>query len=232
MTAQNLSGRLSLSFEPNRGQVDRRVEFMARGPGYHLFLTSTEAVVVRRTGETVGEPAPLALTPPVVRPATDRVLRMQLVGAAPDATGEGRDPLPGRVNYLRGTDPSRWVTDVPTFGAVVYRRVYRGIDLVYYGDGGRLEYDFVVAPGADPSAIRLRFSGATSLALDGAGALRLETPAGVLHMPPPRVYQDEGGARRHVGGGYRLVGATDIAFTLDDYDRSLPLVISATTELI
>src|SRR5580765_3189832 len=136
---------LPFSFAPNLGQADPRVQFLARSGGMTLFLTSTETVFV----------------------TTRCAVRMRLVGANPDSEAQGVDPLPGRQHSLVGRDPSRWRTDVPTYARVRYRSVYRGIDVLYYGAEGRqLEYDFVVAPGADPGAIRLAFDGVDRLALD------------------------------------------------------------------
>src|SRR5262249_39076737 len=155
--------RLPMSFEANRGQLDARVDFLARGHGYALWLTPGEATLALRgqRGEQPHAPAaeqPRRLEPP--RPgeaATDpagladpaAVLRMKLVGADP-AAAAGLDELPGKANYFFGNDPAAWRTNVPTYGRVRYRDVYPGVDLVYYGNGGQLEYDFVVAPGADP----------------------------------------------------------------------------------
>ena len=85
---------------------------------------------------------------------------MQIMGANPAAKPVGKDPLPGKVNYIIGRDPAQWHTDIPTFGRVEYQNVYSGINLAYYGGAGGLEYDFIVNPGADPGAIALKFDGA------------------------------------------------------------------------
>jgi hypothetical protein len=139
-------GELPLRFEPNRGQADARVQFIARGLGYDLFVTRDRAVM---------------------RLGGDFALGMRLLGtsAGPAAIGEAR--LPGVVSYLAGNDAGRWRTRLETFAKVRSANVYPGVDLVYYGNGGRLEYDFIVAPGADPSAIRLRFAsrGSTPVAI-------------------------------------------------------------------
>jgi hypothetical protein len=198
--------RPPLFFEANQGQTDPQVRFLARSGDYTLHLTPTEAV--------------LALQGPAA-------IRMKLAGdanAAPEVAGE--DPLAGKVNYLRGSDPGRWRKDVPTYGRVRYRAVYRGIDLVFYGKDRGLEYDFVVAPGADPGAIRLAFEGAESVELDG-GDLVLGTPVGRLRMPRPVLYQEAGGARREVSGGYRLEGR-HVGFAVGPYDPKRPLVIDPT----
>ena len=151
-------------------------------------------------------------------------VRMRAVGANPAPGGAPRDPLPGRVNYLTGRDSTRWRTGIPTYARVLYRDVYPAIDLVYHGSQGELEYDFVVAPGADPATIRLAFDGAEGLALDGDGGLRLTTPAGALRLPKPTLYQEQDRVRQEVAGGYVLQGTT-VAFWTAAYDRTRPLVI-------
>ena len=126
-------GQLPLSFEANQGQTDSRVNFLSRGAGYSLFLTPTKAVLSLKQGDT------------------SNVVGMKLVGANPASRAVGLDKQAGVSNYLIGNDPSKWHTDVPNYGKVDYQGVYRGIDLVYHGNQQQLEYDFVVAPGADPA---------------------------------------------------------------------------------
>ena len=157
--------KLPLSFEANQGQTDQSVKFLSHGRGYGLFLTGDEAVLTLKSPSSVDR-APLLLrseisdvlppTPNSEPRAPDAVLRMKLVGANANAAVTGGDELPGKVNYFIGNDPKKWRTNVPTYAQVRCRNVYPGIDLVYYGNqGGQLEYDFVVAPGADPSSILL-----------------------------------------------------------------------------
>jgi len=133
-------GKLPLSFEPNQGQTDREVQFVSRGAGFTIFLSPTSAMfALQRDGKT-GQSA---------------VVRMDLPGANPDIAIEVQDKLPGTANYLVGT---RRPTNVPTYAKTRSRNVYPGIDLVYYGTRGQLEFDFVLAPGADPSRIRMTFA--------------------------------------------------------------------------
>ena len=139
-------GQLPLQFEANQGQTDPQVQFLARGPGYTLFLTGQEAVL--SLGRETRDERRKA------RNQEPAVLRLKLLGANPSAKGMGQEELPGKVNYFRGNDPKQWRTNVPTYQKVRWPKVYPGVDLVYYGNQGQLEYDFVVAPGADPQAIR------------------------------------------------------------------------------
>ncbi len=157
-TVQAAYGKLPLHFETNQGQSDEQVKFLARGSGYTLFLTATEAVLALqqkpegRSQEPEADPRPLTSDP---QPPS--VLRMQLVGANPAPRMEGLEELPGKSHYFFGTDPAQWHTNIPTYAKVKYENVYPGVDLVYYGNQQQLEYDFVVAPGADPTVIRLAF---------------------------------------------------------------------------
>src|SRR5262245_52900229 len=145
-------------FEENHGQTDARVRFLSRGRSSALYLTPSEAVLAIAP-PSAGGPSPVAGGIPEANAPS--VLRLRLAGANPDAKMRGTDALPGRSHYLIGADPRRWHTDVPHYGAVRYQEVYRGIDLVFHDgdrrDAARFEYDFVLAPGARPEDIRIRF---------------------------------------------------------------------------
>src|SRR5439155_18826573 len=139
------------------------------------------------------------------------VLRLQLVGANPHPHIAGLEELPGKVNYFLGNDPQRWRTNIPTYAKVKYEGVYPGVDLVYYGQQGHLEYDFVVAPGVDPQVIRLAFADLGGAELHPAptitanGDLILQTAGGELHLHKPLVYQEVDGVRQEIAGGYVLL---------------------------
>ncbi len=236
-----------MRFEPNQGQSDSTVKFLARGPGYQLFLTPAEAVLVLRqakptpaqgtstTREIVPDTAAATPTPPAV-------IRMQLEGMArnPEPTLEGMDRLPGYSNYFIGKDPAHWRTRVPHYARVRYAEVYPGIDLVYYGNPQQLEYDFVVAPGADPGLIQLAFTGIDGLEIDVAGNLVLNVAGGRLVQQAPRIWQVIDGERHQVEGRYVLrqpngerlafqptgeEPPTLIGFQIAHYQPDLPLVI-------
>ncbi len=225
------------SFEANAGQADARFKFLSRGSRHTLLLSAEGALLAlhesseRREGAGVsaarrrgqGE-SPHGER----RPASSlQTLRMQFAGANPRAEIVGEDELKGRVNYFIGRDPSKWRAGVRTFGSVRYRNLYQGVDLVYHdGGGGRLEYDFILAPGADYRAVRLRFDGAERLSVGAGGELLLHTKTGTLTQSRPFVYQQIGGERREVAGRYVLRrGAREVGFQLGAYDASAPLVI-------
>jgi hypothetical protein len=215
--AREAYGQLPLSFEANRGQMTKTVNFLARGAGYMLALSPTEAVfaLTRHSDEQSqsGEPS-------------SAVLRMNLVGANRSASVEGLNELEGKVNYITGNDPARWRTDIPTFGRVRYAEVYPGIDVVYYGNQKQLEYDFVVAPGRDARAIALEFAGAKKVEVETTtGDLWLTVREAKIRQPKPFVYQEVAGARRMVEGNYVLDDGGRVRFALGEYDAALPLVI-------
>lgn len=219
-----------LSFESNQGQTDNRVNFLSRGMNYSLYLTSTEAVfALNREAGTPGtrmsEKNTLSPRPTRTAPAAPVVLKMELLGAKTDAAARGEELQGGRSNYFLGSDPRQWRTDVPHYGKVRYSEVYPGIDLVYYGNEGRLEYDFIVAPGQDPNRIRLGFADASSVSIDGNGDLVLGTSAGDLRQHKPVVYQNIDGERREVAGRYVVDADRQVKFEIGAYDRSSELVI-------
>jgi hypothetical protein len=232
-------GRIPLSFEANQGQTDPQVQYLARGPGYTVFLTSTEAVLALNRAGQVGDSAPApfsfsskkgtadsTVSAPGERGAQGEraVLRMQFLGSNPAAQAQGADRLPGIANYFLGNDASKWRTGIPTYARVHYPEVYPGISLVYYGNQRQLEYDFQVSPGADPSQIRLRFSGADSLSLDERGDLVVQAQGQILLQHKPVVYQDVAGERHAVAGTFLLEG-NDVGFALGGYDRSKAVII-------
>jgi hypothetical protein len=212
-------GALPLSFEENQGQADSDVRFVSRGAGYTLLLTPTEAVLA------LSKPAPRGDKTHEKQSDKGTVLRMGLVGANPNPQLAGIDALPGKVNYLIGSDPSKWHTDVPTYAKVRYTAVYPGIDMVYYGNQGQLEYDFVVAPGADPKPILLRYEGADSIEVGRKGDLVLGVSGGQVRLHKPIVYQVADSETQEIASRYRLKGDGRVSFELGTYDHTRPLII-------
>ena len=208
--AARIDDDLPLSFERNDGQSDARARFVSRGAGYTLFLARDEAVFAFGAKGN----------------RTD-VLRVGLLGASPDPQIDGERALAGTANYFIGKDPARWRSKVPTYAQVRYRGVYPGIDLVYYGTRRRgLEYDFVLAAGADPGAIAMRFDGARGLRLDGHGDLIVTlADGGTLVHHAPVAYQERDGRREPVVARSVLTGADRIGFALAAYDRARPVYI-------
>ena len=202
-------GTLPLSFEANHGQTDSRVTFLSRGQGYTLFLTPAEAVL--RLAHANDAPG--------------RVLRMELVGANRGARAVGLDEQAGRTNYFIGNDPARWKTGIPAYSSVRIEKVYRGIDLVYYGNHEQLEYDFVVAPGADPRSIRLGFQGADRIDVDGNGDAVIGVGEDAVRLHKPVAYQEIAGVRHAVEATFVRTPSRQLTFALGDYDHHARLII-------
>jgi len=210
-SAEAAFGRLPLAFEPNQGQTDARVKFLAHGAGYGIFLTASEAVLSLpgATGQSV--------------------LEMQLVGSQIGSQNaarvEGLAQLPGRSNYFIGNDRSRWRTNIPQFSHVLYSGVYPGIDLDFYGKQGRLEYDLDVSPGADFRPIELDFNGAEDVRLARDGSLVVRLNGREVRFDSPKIYQQSISGDQHVGGGFVLRNDHRVAFEVGEYDRSRTLII-------
>jgi hypothetical protein len=204
-----------------------RASFVARANSYTLSILPTEATFRFRTAERAeaADAKRGASAAPSTMQKESGGLRMNLAGANPAATLRGEHEQNAKVNYLIGSDAAAWRTNVATFARVVSRDVYPGIDMVYYSRGSDLEYDFQLAPGADPRRIKLRFDGADSLSIDPqSGDLLINTADGVLSQRAPVSYQEIGGTRRVVASRF-VVENNDVTFRLDAYDRNLPLVI-------
>lgn len=219
-------GKLPLSFERNDGQTDSRVKFLSRGNGYTLFLTRGEAVLALSKSEASTKRLAEAKLPKT----RAEVLRVRLANANSSPRIVGTDQLAGKANYFIGKDQKKWRINLPTYARVKYRNVYSGIDLVYHGSNQhQLEYDFDVAPGADPKSIRVSFEGAHHLKLDARGNLVIETTDGgdvIEHAPV--IYQEVNGHRETVSGRYAILDQHDVGFRLAAYDTRKPLFIDPT----
>ncbi len=211
--------RVPLSFEPNLGQSDPSARFIAKSPGYTLHLEPA-GVSFQLNG----------------RDKASVSLRMDLENANRQAQITGESPLPGKANYIPTNNPRTWVTDVPTYSRVHYSSVYPGVDVVFYGAANRLEYDFLVQPGADPAQIRMQLSGANSANINNDGDLVLPIGKGDLRFLKPLVYQlsGDGKTRELVDARYQIErkvnGAPMVTFTLAKYDHHRQLVIDPAFE--
>src|SRR5580704_13918948 len=187
---RNIYGKLPLSFEENRGQTDARVKFLARGRGYTLFLTATDAVLKLHAHSSTGN-ARRGILPVAIDSEREKFssVRIRLEGANPDASASGVDKLPGKTNYFIGKDSTRWRRNVPTFVGAKFHEIYPGIDVIYRGTEGRIEYDFSIASNADPNRIKLHIDGAENVSLAPDGDLIIKTTDGYLVEKAPIIYQ-------------------------------------------
>jgi hypothetical protein len=201
-------GNGPLCFEANNGQAEATAAFLAHGRDSEFLISATGAQFVLRKAS--GEIA---------------AVRMHIVGADPSAAISGNTELPGKINYLVGNNPAQWRSGVPTFAQVCVKNVYPGVNVVYYGNGRQLEYDFDLAPGIAPQTIALRFDGAERISINPQGELVVSLNGGDIIQHPPVVYQNTGATRREISSGYKLLDTHTATFALGDYDHSLPLVI-------
>src|SRR3984957_14450098 len=252
-------GKLPLSFEANRGQSDKQVKFLSRGHGYTLFLTNDQAVFgLRRSGMKLADTHTVGFSPCACKPGAgdeqSAVLRMKLIGANTGALVSGNAEQERMSNYFIGNDPSQWRTNVANYSQVRYQDAYPGVDLVYYGNQQQLEYDFVVAPGADPRTITLdvaadsdahaAISSTARPRIADNGDLLVPTNGGEVRFHKPVVYQTSNSLDRHAIGGQPLAvearnieaknaidgrwilkGGNRVGFEVAAYDTSKPLVI-------
>jgi len=243
-------GQRSLVFEANQGQTDSRVKFFSRGAGYGLFFTPDEVVMVlhnsapaegrhakklhRRsvTGTATLEAASRTahFSTPTVAPSAKSlaVMRMRFVGANHGPRISGDEQLPGSVNYFIGNDPKQWRAKIPTYARAHYQNVYSGVDVVYYGTPGHLEYDLLIDPGVDPKVITLECQGANNMRIDAGGNLRFLIAGGEIVLGKPRIYQMTASGpshRKSIAGGYVLKANNRIGFQVGEYDRGQPLIV-------
>ena len=225
-------GNLPLHFEANQGQASDEVKFLYRGGNYSLFLTPSEALVALHKPEAEVEDG-------AERNAVAKGLRMRLLGANPSPQIVGLETLPGKSNYFIGKHPAAWHTNITTYGRVQYSDVYPGMDLVYYGNHQQVEYDFIVAPGTDPSAIRMVFEAVGKadshipLEIDTQGHLVLHIEEEEIRLLRPQIYQEIGGIRKPILGSYVLTPQIEsldlpsqvVGFQVATYDTSRALVI-------
>jgi hypothetical protein len=237
---------LPLAFEKNEGQANERVQYLARGSGYNLYLTASDAVLAVSSGsnQTMSKPRQMmeqrllgysrqrrrvirrqSMQGSRVTPSPVASLRMPGVKGNRAARIEGQQPLPSRVNYFIGKDARNWHRNVEQFGRVRYRDVYPGVDLAYYGQHHQLEFDFIVAPNASAAPIALSFAGLRHLAADASGNLVLSLPNGNLTLRKPAAYQVQDGIRQAVDAKFVLQANHHVGFRLGTYDASRELVI-------
>ena len=261
-------GKVPLGFEPNHGQTDTTVQYVSRGAGYCIFLTSDGAVLeLNKSSGANGQKKESGIRRQApengsVRSTTDSgllttnsIFKMELVGANARPFVTGADKLPGKSNYLIGSDPRKWRTNVPNFARVKYKNVYAGIDLIYYGNQRQLEYDFSLAPGANPNAIKMSVEAVreSPFAISGSGHqspqqksvhrkaalqigpdgdLVIKSDGSELRFHKPVAYQltinnshETSTLKRPIEGSYVLQADNQVGFKIGSYDHTQPLII-------
>ncbi len=216
---------LPLSFEANQGQTDSSVKFMARGTGYTAFFTPTEATFELPAGQDqASSDRQLPNRGRTVHSSSYTAVRMNMLGANPNAAIRGDSQLPGVSNYYQGNDPSQWKTGIQQFARINYSDVYPGVGLTFHGAQHQMEFDYIVQPGASPQQIAMSFDGVRSVTTDASGDLVLNSSAGDLRFHKPVAYQEKNGVRVPVDASFAIAN-NKVGFTVGEYDRSHELVI-------
>ncbi|MGA3164061.1 MAG: SBBP repeat-containing protein [Verrucomicrobiota bacterium] len=206
-------GNLPLYFEDNRGQTVGPAQFVAHGRDCQFLISPSESRLI------------LCKTDAISGKISSCAVRMQFVNANAQAQIRGDAEQSGKINYLIGNDPARWRTGMATFAQVQVEQLYPGINLIYYGNQQRLEYDFTIAPHANPEQIAIRFAGVDKISVSPQGELILTIGKDEICQPKPLLYQTVNGSRKEISGGYKIVDAHTVTFDIGNYDHSLPLVI-------
>jgi len=209
MVTENLlrpapSTQRPLSFEDNHGQTQSQTRFLVRGP-HAVSLSANEATVSLCK--------------------CSQSLSLQFIGASSQAQAIGEEPLAERTNYFIGSNPKDFRTNIPHYARARFRQVYPGVDVVYYGDDAHLKYDIVVAPGADPNVVRIKYAGTEGIKVDREGNLVFDINGARIVQPKPLVYQSNSEKRHYVTGSYVIKDKNQIGFRLGSYDKRSPLVI-------
>lgn len=232
---------LPLSFEPNEGQLEASVRYVSHGAGYTLFLSGSEAVLslsepdeADRLLETMDAHTRkkfesrrfYALSPRFHRRHKAESIRVTVEGSDPSTRAQALDELPGKANYFVGRDTKKWRSGIATYEKIKYPTIYPGIDLIYYGKQGHLEFDFIVAPGADPRAIRLRFDAPGELSIAKDGSLTVAMAGSPFKLHCPEIYQVRDGKRISVHGRFAFrEDDRTIGIEVAKYDHNAQLVI-------
>jgi hypothetical protein len=221
---------IPLTFTENKGQWDNRVLYRADA-GRAVAWFTTDGVTYQFSRPVAGQenmfqPAPGADPQPMEIKYEQITINAGFVNANRDLTTASEKMLDYKCNYFYGKDRSQWRTDVPSYESITYQNIYPGVDLKYYGNRQKMEYDFVVSPGADPSQIQIHYDGIKAMSVDADGQLVLETDWGTVTEMTPVVYQMNGGERIPLSGEYVINGDNSFGFKLsDEYNPELALVI-------
>ena len=228
-------GKLPLSFVENKGQFNKRVRYVISGSRSSAFFRNDgvtfdlwEASKIKPLGKRDMKAEP----PSKPEKRKHAVLKLTFKGADTNCRVKGMDTLPGKVNYIKSNDKSKWHTDISTYKGVIYKNIWRGIDIIYRGDRRQLKYDIRVNPGSDIRKVRFQYDGAQKMWLDKRGDLHIKTAVTEFIERVPGIYQEKSNRKINVRGGYRLLDKHTVGFSVKGVDPSLPLIIDPTSDLV
>jgi hypothetical protein len=230
-----------LVFEPNRGQASSNFQWIGHGAGFRLGISNDGATLefvdrkaIPPTKPKFLNPSDLAKLQAKPQNPPSNLVKLHLSGSNAWKPA-GAEPSGGISNYFIGKTPANWQTDIPQYAQVKVASVYQGIDLIFHGDENALEYDFVLAPGADPRQIQLQFEGAASLEVDktnGDLVLATTNKTELLRHAQPKIYQLVDGKQVPIKGGFQVLKGNTAAFTIEKYDHAKPLIIDPTIRFV
>jgi len=223
---------IELSFIENKGQFPKSVRFSTQATGNDLFFTADRVLFNiwshQEKTHTPNEEVTNRLRPAELEKieSVSEALELRLIGSNREVTITGEGEKAGKFNYLKGKDPRNWKTDLSIYKKIRYDEVYKNTDLVFYGNEGNIQYDFIVRPGSDPSKIRFSFSGAKKVKREASGDLSISADLGKLTVSRPVTYQlDKKGERQIIPSEFVANSNRIISFKLGQYDPKRELII-------
>jgi hypothetical protein len=204
--------KLPLSFIKNEGQKNPSILYYEQSSG-HVTTFTKEGISFALAKPAKGRDSK----------QISEVVTLTPLNASP-FTIEAIDKREGMINYLIGNDQKKWKTNIPTYGAILYKGVYPGVDMKFYGTDSQLEYDIIVSPQTDPSKIHLSYKGIEKFSLTPTGDLDISLKEGSLLQKKPYIYQTINGARKEIEGRFVIAGTT-YGFEIGPYDKNHPLII-------
>ncbi|MHB0998264.1 MAG: DUF7948 domain-containing protein [Armatimonadota bacterium] len=228
-------GKLPLSFVENKGQLNKAVRYVINGPRASAFFTNTGvtfdlAEALPKKPRSPRSLDPVSLT--AVKPVKHVALKMEFAGASSKCRVAGVDKLPGKVNIMKGSDSSKWKTDISTYKGIIYKDAWKGIDVSYSGNKKQVKYDIIVNPGAKVSDIKLKYSGADKIWLDAKGDLHIKTAMTSFTETVPGIHQTKSGRQAALKGGYVLLDNQTVGFKVQGANPRLPIVIDPASDLV
>lgn len=223
-------GKLPLYFIKNMGQLEKDVRYFEKGSGHATYFTNEGVYLnlTRRVAEDRSKPSSGEAFEVEKFDAKSELIKLSLSGSSKNPEIISVDALDGKINYFVGGDRSKWKTSIPTYGGILYKEVYKGIDIKYYGNNTQLEYDVIVKPGADYRNVKFAYEGIKGLRVLDNGDLEITLKEGVIHQKKPYIYQEIDGKRKEVDGRFKVLskkGAFAYGFEVASYDKKRELVI-------
>jgi len=212
-------------FESTGNEITSAPPFLSRTGEYDVYFNANQVRLTLPVNSSASHHDNIEQTDSPDKQGKSRAnVFISFKDSNPRANITGMNELPGKINYFIGNDSVNWKTNLATYKELKVHQLYKGIDLLYYGKGARLEYDFILSAGAQPEQIRLQFEGAKAITIE-AGDLVVSFADGKIRQPKPFIYQNHGGVKQEISGRYVVKSNTEVGFAIDDYVQDEVLVI-------